>query len=158
MTEEDIEHAVLECVRDRHPSLDENLRKFLLEVALRNITTKWGWHVLQWMIKCFLEKRCCLLRRVIDVNATKPSNKRKRGGSQPQSLVLPAAHFMVRYAPFLLSSRATLHVSLSHYCCLFIPLSGPRRGGIFTKGIMHWTGEQSLRRCLHQCDANVSSS
>ena len=42
MTEEDIEHAVLECVRDRHPSLDENLRKFLLEVALRNITTKWG--------------------------------------------------------------------------------------------------------------------
>ena len=153
MTEEDIEHAVLKLVRRRLSHLDEGSREFLLEVVLRNITTKWAKHVLRWMIKCFEEKRCCLLRRVIDINATEPSNKRKRGGNL---VVLPAAHFMVRYlyCPF------SFHVCLLTFliiCCLFTPLTGPSGEGIDAEVHMHWTGEQSLRRCLHQCDANVSS-
>ena len=106
MTEEDIEHAVLKLVRRRLLHLDEDSREFLLEVVLRNITTKWAKHVLQWMIKCFLEKRCCLLSRVVDIKATN-KRKRKRG----QRLVLPAAHFMVRYILPFLFSRVPPHVS-----------------------------------------------
>ena len=119
MTKKDIEEAVIACVKAKHPLLSEDSRKFVLEVGLRCITIKWCKHTLQWMIKCFEKKSCCILDRVIDTTEIDTSildtvttiqkittqrtttsstrrTARRKSAASPSSLELKAAFFMVR--------------------------------------------------------------